>query len=57
MTEQQFNALMSEIKILSTKMRFIEEDLQEVKQMIMTLEIPVDSVKEENQGNWKIERL
>ena len=66
MTEEQFNALMSEIKILSTKINFLQDDIQElkdnelfyIKQCVeQTAERHLQQVQEQSAKNWKVERL
>ena len=34
MTDEQYKNLISEIKILNTKLKFVEDDLQEIKELL-----------------------
>lgn len=56
MSEEQFLTLLSEIKVLSTKIKFLEDDLQEVKQLLINIQ-NFDPTQEESVGNWKVEKL
>jgi hypothetical protein len=37
MTPEQYNNLISEIKVLNTKLKFVEDDLQEIKDFLIRL--------------------
>jgi len=66
MTDQQFQELMSEVRALSMKIRFIEEDVQEIKNdHLDKLRICVeqlaredlDSVAQKAKASYKVERI
>jgi prefoldin subunit 5 len=56
MSDDQYQELMSQLRVLSTKIKFIEDDVQEIKYMIQTLSVP-DKQDTEDLSNWKVVRL
>lgn len=66
MTDEQFQELMSELRALAMKVRFIEEDLQEIKDIkLEQIKACVEQLATEQlnrvQDNaaktWKVERM
>ena len=66
MSDEQFQELMSEIRVLAMKVRFIEEDIQEIKDIKLehikacVEQMATDhlqKVQEQSAKNWKVERM
>jgi hypothetical protein len=66
MTDEQFQELMSELRALAMKVRFIEEDIQEIKDLKLEhIKACVEQLATEHlqrvqdnaAKNWKVERL
>jgi hypothetical protein len=66
MSDEQFQELMSEIRALAMKVRFIEEDLQEIKDLkLEQIKACVEQLATEQLNrvqdsaakNWKVERM
>jgi hypothetical protein len=66
MTDEQFQELMSELRALAMKIRFIEEDIQEIKDLkLEQIKACVEQLATEHlqrvqdnaAKNWKVERL
>jgi hypothetical protein len=66
MSDEQFQELMSEIRALAMKIRFIEEDIQEIKdskleqikacvEQLATEQL--NRVQDSAAKNWKVERM
>jgi hypothetical protein len=66
MSDEQFQELMSEIRALAMKVRFIEEDIQEIKDLkLEQIKACVEQLATEQLNrvqdsaakNWKVERM
>jgi hypothetical protein len=66
MSDEQFQELMSEVRALAMKVRFIEEDLQEIKDIkLEQIKACVEQmatdhlqkVQAQSAKNWKVERM
>ena len=66
MSDEQFQELMSEVRALAMKVRFIEEDLQEIKDIkLEQIKACVEQMATEQLNrvqdsaakNWKVERM
>jgi hypothetical protein len=55
MTPEQYNNLISEIKVLNTKLKFVEDDLQEIKDFLAKLY----GAEQESQApqNYRVEKF
>lgn len=44
MTDEQYKNIISEIKVLNTKLKFVEDDLQEIKNLLTNRDVePVNT--------------
>jgi hypothetical protein len=57
MTPEQYNNLISEIKILNTKLKFVEDDLQEIKDFLAKLYGAEQEPQPQAPQNYRVEKF